>query len=159
MADLRGNVSPRRRLAYSLAGLAAGNVALLIYLSISAARARSALLAQHLGQPARQFPLALEMFAVYCVFSLVGWALVGAPVAAFVPSRTVARLPWPAVVLLGGALGPLALFLMFLLLSRGAVLGAPGAFRDLGALWLFAAIVSAVAFVVYAALLRRYAQQ
>ena len=148
-------VQPLRRLAYTFVGLIAGDLALLLFLLQNAFRSRSLLLASHMGQPAVQVPLALEMFTAYAIWSVVGWAFVGAPIALLVSATSIVRIPWPLRVVIGAVSGALALFLIFLLLARGHI-DFPDGFRDTSSLWPLAVLVSAVAFPVYAALLRRF---
>lgn len=105
-----------------------------------------------MGEPARQIPLALEIFVVYATFSFAGWLLVGVPTALFFRARSITRLPWTLRVVVGAALGPLALFIIFVLLSHGH-LEFRGTFRSTGMLWVYSILVSSVSFVLYVALL------
>ncbi len=148
-------LNPTRRVAYAFVGLLGGNAALLLFLLQNAIRLRASLLAMHMGQPALQIPLALEMFAFYAPFSFVGWLFVGVPVALFFPARSIKRLSWPVRVLVGTALGPLALFFVFVLLSHGHIdFRDHGTFTGTSLLWALSILVSTVSFVLYAALLR-----
>jgi hypothetical protein len=64
-------------------------------------------------------------------------------------------LSWPVRVIVGAALGPLALFLLFVLLSHGHIdFNDHGTFTGTSWLWAFSILVSTVSFVLYAALLR-----
>ena len=74
------------RVACAFVGLLAGNVALLLFLLQNAVRIRADLLAMHMGEPGRQIPLALEMWALYAPFSFVGWLFVGVPIALLFPA-------------------------------------------------------------------------
>jgi hypothetical protein len=143
-----------RRVAYAFVGLLGGNAVLLLFLLQNALRLRASLLAMHMGEPARQIPLALEMFVFYSPFSFVGWLLVGLPTALFFPARSIRRLPWPLRLLAGAALGPLALLVIFVLLGHGH-LEFPGTFRGTGWLWAYSILVSTVSFVLYVFLLRK----
>jgi hypothetical protein len=144
-----------RRVAYAFVGVLGGNAALLLFLLQNAIRLRSSLLAMHMGEPALQIPHALEMFAFYAPFSFVGWLFVGVPIALLFPARSIKRLWWPVRVLVGAALGPLALFLVFVLLSHGHIdFSDHGTFTRSSLLWAFSILVSTVSFVLYAALLR-----
>ena len=133
----------------------AGNAALLIYMMYNALRACAALLMAHMGQPYRQLSAWLEMFLLYAVFSILGWALVGLPFALAFPARILTRVRWPLCVLIGAALGPLALLLIFVVIF--AMQGRLSAFSlaHTEALWQFSVLVSTVSFLVYVALLRR----
>jgi hypothetical protein len=143
-----------KRLAYAFVGLLAGDAVLLLYLLLNAILMRSVLLAVHMGEPAKQIPNALQMFVLYAGFSVAGWLLVGLPIALLLPARSITNMWWPLRVLVGATLGPLALFGVLAVLSRGH-LSFPGSFRGLGLLWAFSALVSTVAFVAYASLLRK----
>src|SRR5580700_7251828 len=70
-------VNPIKRLAYAFVGLLAGNTILLLFLLQNAIRIRALLLASHMGKPALEIPLALQMSVLYASFSLAGWLLVG----------------------------------------------------------------------------------
>ena len=152
-------VSSIKRLLYGFVGLLAGDAVLLLYLLQNAIRLRAHLLALHMGEPARQIPQAIHAFALYARLSFVGWLFVGLPVAVFLPTHFIKRLSWPLRLLVGAALGPLALFSILVLVSdpsraalvRGHVL--PGMFTGTASLWPLSILVSTVAFVVYLALL------
>jgi len=154
-------VNPIKRLAYAFVGLLAGDAILLLFLLQNAIRIRADLLALHMGEPGRQIPQAIEIFVLYARFSFVGWLFVGLPIALFLPARFIARLPWALRLFVGAALGPLALFLIFMLasdsnraaLAHGHIL--PGMFTNTASLWPFSILVSTVSFVLYAALLRK----
>ena len=59
-----------------------------------------------------------EVLVVYALFSFVGWAIIGLPVALGVPPRYLCRLSGPARLLIGAALGPIALLAIFLTLAE-----------------------------------------
>ena len=143
------------RVTYAFVGLLCGNVALLLFLLQNAIRLRTDLLAIHMGEPGRQIPLALEMWAFYAPFSFVGWLFVGVPFALIFPARSIKGVPWTLRVFFGAALGPLALFLIFALLSHGHIhFSNYGTFTGTGWLWAFSSLVSTVSFVLYMGLLR-----
>jgi len=154
-------VNSIRRLAYAFVGLLAGDAILFLYLVQNAIRYRADLLASHMGEPGRQIPLAIQIFVLYARLSFVGWLFVGLPIALLLPARFVRRLPWPLSLLLGAALGPLALFLVIVLVSdvsRAALAHGhmlPGMFTGTASLWPLSILVSTIAFVVYVALLRK----
>jgi hypothetical protein len=154
---VNGNIGVRRakRVGYTFIGLLAGDAILLAVLLLNAMRTRAALLAAHVGQPWHAIPLALEMFVVYAIFSIVGWLLVGLPTALYFPVPLILRLPWPFRILIGAMLGPMSLFVLLVVLSGGRVMSA--GFTDTGMrlIWGYASLVSAVAFPSYAALLGR----
>jgi len=150
-------VGSMKRLAYAFVGLLAGDAILLLYLLQNAIRLRADLLAMHMGEPARQIPQALEIFNLYARLSFVGWLFVGLPIALLLPAHLIRRLQWPLRLLVGAALGPLALFLIFVLVSdtsRAALAHGhmiPGMFTGTASLWPLSILVSTVAFVVYIA--------
>jgi hypothetical protein len=77
---------------------------------------------------------------------------VGLPTALFFPARSITRLPWALRLLVGAALGPLALLVIFVLLGHGH-LEFRGTFRSTGWLWAYSILVSSVSFALYVALL------
>ena len=96
---------------------------------------------------------------LYARLSFVGWLFVGLPIALLLPAHIIRRLPLPLRPLVGGALGPLALFLVFLLVSdssRAALAHGhiiPGMFTGTASLWPLSVLVSTASFVLYIALL------
>lgn len=141
-----------KRLACALFGLLAGNAIPFVYFLWSALRVRAEILRLHMGEPDRTVATNLEMFAFYAIFSFIGWMIIGIPVVLFFPARSVTRLSWPLRALVGAALGPLALLLIFILLGRGHI---DFSFIGTGFLLCYSIVVSTVAFLVYAALLHR----
>ena len=139
-----------RRLAYALVGLLAGDAALLLYMLLNAFWVRGELLAAHVGVPYAEVPVAIQAFALYAIFSVVGWLFVGVPVVLLLPARSVTRWPWPLVMTLGACLGPPALLTILLVLARGRI-----PLEGTGPLFIFSILVSTVSFVVYVALLRK----
>jgi hypothetical protein len=147
-------VSPAKRLLFAFIGLITGDAALLLYFLLGALRTRAFLLKVHIGVPGDQVPIALELFLLYSAFSVLGWILVGVPFALAIPAGLLSRLAWPFRFLLGAALGPLALLLIFLVLFvRGGQIGG-FSLAHTEPLWLFSILVSTVSFWVYVALLR-----
>jgi hypothetical protein len=140
-------INPARRLAYTLVGLLAGDLMLLFLL------VRGAIHATILGgEPAVTIADALQMFVIYAIFSFVGWLLIGLPTALIFPANSITRLSWPRAVIVGSVLGPPALLVIFTIFSRDHVYFQNPA--ETGTLFAYSALVSAVAFVVYFALLR-----
>lgn len=125
-------VNPFKRIAYSFLGLIAGDAVLLALFAISQL---------------------LDLFVLYGMFSLAGWVLVGIPVALAVPGRLVARLPWLLLFVIGAVLGPLALFLIFVLLNGRHI--SRLSFAHTESLWPFSILIAAVAFFTYGLLIRR----
>ena len=137
-------VGPSQRLLFSAIGLLAGDAALLIFLLLP----RVQLGPRHLALP-------WDVLVLYAIFSIIGWALVGVPVTLAFPAPVLSRTPWPICLLIGAALGPLALLLILLVL--GALQGALFTFSldHTAALWPLSILISSVAFLTYAALLAR----
>jgi hypothetical protein len=150
----RPSITLSKRLAYAFAGLVVGDLLLLLYLLQSALWTRSFLRAEHIGAPAEMIPLALQVFFIYAVSSVVGWLIIGVPTVLLLPARVVTRWSWYVKLLLGAVLGPLALFVILFLLGRGHV-DFSGTFRSTGALWVYSIVVSTVSFLVYAFLLAK----
>jgi len=144
-----------RRLFFAGIALLAGNTALLLFLLQNGLRVRAALLRAHMGEPHLVLAQMWEVFKLYAMFSVVGWVLVGVPTALAFPPRLLLRVAWPVRVVIGAAMGPLALLLIFVVLF--AILGRPGEFSldHTETLWPFSILVSTVSFLAYAALLRR----
>lgn len=138
--EVRQDVGPFRRVLLAFIGLLAGDGVLLLYLFLSARAA-------------------WDILTLYAIFSLIGWMLAGLPVALMFPVRVYSRLAWPLCFLIGAILGPLALLLIFIVLF--GLQGQLGAFSlaHTESLWPMSCMVSTVAFVVYAALLRRRANR
>jgi hypothetical protein len=143
-----------QRLIFAAIGLIAGNVALLALLLYNAMRMRAVLLKMHMGQPFLQLPQAWESFVLYAGFSIVGWAAIGLPIVLALPPRRLSRLPWPLYLLIGAALGPLALLFIFFVLA--AMQGQLNTFSlsHTESFWPLSILVSTVSFLVYAALVR-----
>jgi hypothetical protein len=147
-------VRPARRLTYAFAGLLAGDSVLLLFLLENAIWIRRSLLVSHMGQPGSTILLALEQFVIYASCSFLGWVFVGIPVVLLFSARFITGLSWFLKLLVGAALGPLALFLVFVLLARGH-LRFRASFIGTGVFWLYSVVVSTISFMAYAALLRR----
>jgi hypothetical protein len=154
-------VNPIKRLAYAFVGLLAGDAILFLFLLQNAIRLRADVPALHMGEPGQQIPQAIQIFVLYARLSLVGWLFVGLPIALLLPAHFIRRLPWPLRLLVGAALGPLALFLILMLVpdaSRSALAHGymiPGMFTGTASLWPLSILVSTIAFVAYVALLRK----
>lgn len=126
---------PLQRLLLAAIGLLGGDTALLMLLSPALSNA-------------------WDVLWLYVIFSVVGWVLVGLPVALLVPARLVSRISWLRRILIGATLGPLALLVIVVLL-----LVKQGRLREFSlansqTLWPMSILVSTVSFLVYAALLR-----
>jgi hypothetical protein len=142
--------SRTQRLAYGFVGLVVGDAALLLYMLLNAAWVRAALLAAHVGEPYAQVPAAIQVFAIYAPFSLVGWVFVGVPAVLLLPVSSITRWPWLQVVTLGAFLGPLAMVVILLVLGGGHI-----RLERTAPLLIFSSLVSTVSFAVYVALLRK----
>jgi hypothetical protein len=126
-----------------------GDAALLFYMLLNAFLARATLLAAHAGLPYDQIPVAIQQFTLYAPFSLVGWVLIGVPIALLLPVRSVIRWPWPFLIALGGCLGPPAMLIVLQMLGGGRIVLA-----GTGPLFILSILVSTISFAVYVALLR-----
>jgi hypothetical protein len=136
--DENPGVSHSRRFLFAFYGLLAGDTALFLLLFPGIGRAP-------------------EVFVVYALFSFVGWAIIGLPVALGVPQRYLCRLSWPARLLIGAALGPIAL--LAILLALAEISGGLKTFRlaNTGIFFSMSMLVSMTSFSVYTALLHRQA--
>jgi hypothetical protein len=140
------------RIGYSFFGLLAGDAALLI-LAILNALHISLLL--H-GQLKAQFLTAMGWFIPIAIVSIIGWMMIGIPAVLIISSERILKTAWLLILLGGALLGPLALLVVFLLLSRG--MPNSGTFTNTGFLWACASLISTVAFGVHCALVRRSAR-
>jgi hypothetical protein len=141
-------INPAKRLLYALIGLVAGDLMLLFVLVQHSIHAT--LLA---GEPATTIADAVQTFALYAIFSFVGWLFVGLPAVLLFPATSFTRLSWPLAVVVGAALGPPALLVIFVLLGRNHIY-----FRNLGeigTLFAYTILVSTVSCMVYLVLLRK----
>lgn len=136
------------RVGYSFIGLLAGNGALLLLLLLNAFR-----LWLH-GQMKMQFLAALGDFIPIAIVSIVGWLAIGIPAVLILSPQRALQSPLWLLLTVGALLGPVALFVIFLLLSRG--LAAAETFTNTRLLWACASLISTVAFAVHCALLRQY---
>src|ERR1700676_109896 len=145
-------VSLLKRMAYTFIGLLAGDAMLFLYLMQNALRVRSTLLAAQMGEPAKAIPNAVQGFLFFASFSFVGWLLVGIPTVLLFQGSSIARLSWPLALIVGAALGPLALLAILLLLGHGYIYLSPS-FAQTATQFAYSILISTVAFLVYAALL------
>ena len=141
-------INPAKRLAYTFVGLLAGDVMLLFFLLRHALHATL-----FAGEPAGLVGDALQLFVLYALFSILGWVLIGLPTALIFSAGSITRLSWPLAPIVGAALGPPALLVIFILFGRAHVY-----FRNVvetGMLFGYSILVSTIAFMVYLALLRK----
>ena len=138
------------RVGYSFFGLLAGDAALLILFLLNALRASLLL---H-GQLKAQCLTAFGSFIPIAIVSIVGWLAIGIPAVLILSQRIVLQSPLWLLLVVGALLGPVALFSIFLLLSRG--LPTTETFTNTGFLWACASLISTVAFAVHCALLRQF---
>lgn len=141
-------INPAKRLAYTFVGLLAGDVMLLFLLLKHALHAT--LLA---GESARLIGDTVQLFILYAAFSVLGWIVIGLPAALIFPADFVTRLSGPLALMVGAGLGPPALLVIFALLGRNHVYFRN--FAETGMLFAYSILVSAIAFMVYLALLRK----
>jgi hypothetical protein len=141
-------ISPAKRLLFALIGLLAGDLILLFFLLQHALHATILE-----GESGRTLTDAVETFILYAIFSLVGWMLVGLPAALLFPARSITRLSWPRALTVGATVGPIALLVIFALLSRSHIYFRN--FAEITTLFAYTILVSTVSFLVYLALLRK----
>ena len=144
-----------RRLFFASIALLAGNGALLLFLLQNELRMHSALLKAHMGEPHLVLGGMWQIFLLYAMFSVVGWVLIGVPTALAIPPRLLLRITWPIRVLIGAAMGPLALLLIFVVLFAFQGRISEFSLAHTESLWPFSILVSTVSFLAYAALLCR----
>lgn len=140
-----------RRVGFSFLGLLAGDAALLILTLLNALRI---CLFLH-GQLKAQCLMAVGSFIPIAIVSVVGWMIVGVPAVMILSPGKILQSSWWLLLLLGALLGPLALFLIYLLLRRG--MPAAETFTHTGFLWACAGLISTVAVAVHCALVRQFA--
>ncbi len=135
-AQMIRTIGPAKRLRYAFIGLLAGDATLMLSLL-------------------RWWPFSesVVLLEIYGLFSLFGWLLIGLPVALWIPPDAVTRLSWPSRLLVGAALGPVALLLILIVLNTPRL--SRLSFRGTGGMWFFSLLVSTVGFMVYAALLQK----
>jgi hypothetical protein len=131
-------VSLSRRFLFAFYGLLAGDTALFLLLLPGFAQAAGVLV-------------------LYGLFSFVGWAIIGLPVALAVSPRFLCRLSWPPRLLVGATLGPLALLAIFVMLTASGGTLERFNLANTGFFWPISMLVSTTSFIVYTALLRRQA--
>jgi len=150
-------LTPSRRLAYAFVAFLAGDAAMLLYMLLNAFIARSQTLAAHAGDPYGHLPVAIQAFSLYAVASLVGWVIVGIPVALLLPAHFVKRWSWFTVIALGAFLGIPALVLVLLVIDGGRLVldGGRSVLAGTAPLFILSILVSTVSFVIYIALLRK----
>lgn len=133
----------RRRIGYSIGGVLAGDFLLLILVS---------LITKAWDHPDSHF-WSLPFFILYC--SLFGWMVVGIPAMLLINTAAVARLKWYLEVTVGALLGFVAMMVIFAIFGEHL----PTHSWSWAYFWIFAALVSTVAFSIYSALVRGALQQ
>jgi len=142
----------RFRIICSFFGLLAGDGAFLVLALLNALR--TSLLLQ--GQLKAQCLIALGFVIPIAIASVIGWLAVGVPAALMVSSKRILQSPLWLLLLFGALLGPIALFVIFLLLNRG--MPESETFTHTGFIWICAILISTVAFAVHCALVGRRAR-
>jgi hypothetical protein len=138
-------VNPVKRVAYTFVGLLAGDAMSLLYFLIFWSR----------------LPERIVLLA-FAVVSFVGWLFVGLTIALFLPARSITRLSWPQALVVGGALGPVALFGALLTVyvgTSGLVSGLAHYSMCKVTPYAFSILISSVSFGVYAVLLRKQTRE
>lgn len=143
MDTLQIGLGFERRIGYSILGLFAGDIAMLLLLS---------LITKSWQQDPSYFLRAFT-FCVNC--SLVGWVAIGIPSVVLINTNFVAKLNRWLVPLIGVSLGSVALLMIYLIIGHLPA----GQLGGLAYYWMFAAVVSGIAFIVYCALVRRAVRQ
>jgi hypothetical protein len=139
------------RVGNSFLGLLAGDFALLILTVLNALHISLLL---H-GQLKAQLLTALGWFIPVAIVSIVGWMMIGVPVVLIISTERLLKATWWLILIIGALIGPLALLVIFLLLSRG--MPRSETFTNTGFFWVCASLISTVAFGIYCALVRRSA--
>lgn len=138
------------RVGYSFLGLLAGDAALLVLVVFNALRTS---LLQHGRLMGLLLQMSLEWFSLVAIVSIAGWMMVGVPAVLILSANRIVKTARWQLLLAGALLGPLALMIVFLLLSRGKV--SSEIFTNTGLFWICASIISTIAFGVHCALVRR----
>ena len=141
------------RVGYSFLGLLAGDAALLLLVLFNALRAS---LLQHGRLMALLLRSALEWFGLVAIVSIVGWMMVGVPAVLTLSTGRILKTAWWQLLLVGALLGPIALLIVFLLLSRGQL--SRETFVSTGFFWACASVISTIGFGVHCAFVRRWAR-
>jgi hypothetical protein len=128
-----------RRISYSFFGLLAGDVAMLVVVSLI-----TLLWEQNPLQTVGTFP-----FLMTC--SLFAWVVVGIPAVLLTNASFVARSNWLSVIWIGALLGSIALVLTLSIVGHRAA----GNLEGVGYYWMLAVLVSSIACAVYRALVRQ----
>ena len=137
-------MSVLRKIGYSFVGLLAGDGALLACITWST---------RDLEHNPWQL---LKIFCLYAIFTVLGWIVVGVPAVLLMDIAFIRRIHWPLVLLIGAVLGPLALFLIFLVLDiLNGQFSLAGYWDDAALSCALAMVVSLVAFAVYCIFMRR----
>ena len=139
------------RVGTSFFGLLAGDAVVLTLALLNDLRASLFL---H-GQLKAQCLTTIGSFIPIAIVSVIGWAAVGVPAALILSPKWILQSSIWLLLLLGTLLGPLALIVIFLLLSRGMPVAET--FTHTGLIWVFASLISTVALLVHCALVRQCA--
>lgn len=134
-----------RKVGYSIIGLIAGDVAMLLLFALT----------MQTWKPGNA-PL-LATFPFYVTCSLFGWIAVGLPAVLFTNTEFIVRLRWWWMLTLGAFLGSGGLWIVFLIVGRKHL--PLGQTFDIGYIWTLAVIVAEVAFAVYCVLVRQAVQR
>jgi hypothetical protein len=138
MDPLEIGLGPQRKIGYSFIGLLVGDLVMLILFSM-------------LNNAWEQPPsILLRTFSFYMNCSLFGWVAIGIPAVLLINTNFVSKLRWFLVPPFGIALGTIAMLLIFLIIGHLP----PGQTGGFAYYWMFAALVSGIAFSIYCALVR-----
>jgi len=134
-------INPVKRVAYTFVGLLAGDAMSLLYLLVFWSRLPE-----------------MVVLLGFAMVSFVGWLFVGLPIALFLPARSITRLSWPQALVVGGVLGPVALFGALLTVyvgTSGLLSGLAHYSMSEVTPYAFSILISIVSVGVYVALLRK----
>jgi hypothetical protein len=146
------------KIGYSFIGLMAGNVVNLAALLLIALLLRLNVIASVKEFSTLGFGQAVGLSFAVCIVSMVGWVVVGLPVALSIPTRIVVEFYSVTAGLIGVVMGLFAMLLGFLATNRGrldtTLFTDPNALRMTAAFFVDAALIAGLAFAVYCSLVK-----
>jgi len=141
------NIGWERKIGYSLVGLMAGNAAAAAALLLIFLLPRLGLLP---GLARVWNPTTPMLFFFIAMVSMLGWALIGLPFVLLLRAESAADFYWPVAAFIGGILGVLGMLLFCVVMDRGlGTVSNAAAMRQIAPIFGVAALIGAVAFVVY----------
>lgn len=147
-----------RKIGYSFLGQLAGNGAMLIVLLLIATLPFLPVFANIRQVWNLHFQVALGVFVLSGIVSMLGWTVVGLPPALLLRAGFAARLHWLLASVIGAVLGMLTMVVIFFAFDRGplnaASLGNTTMLQIDVAYFSSAMLIAGVAFAVYCASVR-----